>query len=204
MRVAILGGTFDPIHRGHIAIARQVRRRLRYDRIIFVPSYQPPRRSPPPQAPPPARLAMVELALPRSPNYVIDTWEFDQRRVCRSIEVVDYIRHNMQLSEKPGLIIGDDLLEEIGGWQESSRLLSQVRLIVARRNYRGTTGERTRLRARVRALSRDSDWVVIDKRPLMMSSSQIREIIGRGAHPTRLLPKKVWKYILQSGIYNQP
>lgn len=185
-RVAMLGGSFDPVHIGHLFIAEEARLRFRYDRILFVPAAHSPHKADSPVAPAADRLQMLELAIAGHQAFSIDTWELEQGGVSYTI---DTMRHFSQRHrQRVGLIIGDDLVESFERWREARELVQLADIMVARRDDRP-------LPPLLAAAS------AIDNSPLAVSSSMIRERIGRGAAFRYLVPDGVFTYIRQQNLY---
>ncbi len=188
MRAVILGGTFNPVHFGHLFIAEEVRSALGYDAVIFVPANQPVHKDPSPVLDPAHRLAMLRLAVADNPRFVVDTGDIDRGGPSYSIETVTSLvpRHGIQ--GRPGFLIGDDLAAGFPSWKNVDALAAIVDLIVARR-----TGDSPP------ALSYAHR--VVSNAVLPISSSDIRRRIREGRAVRYLLPDSVLSYIRGHALY---
>ena len=184
--MALLGGSFDPVHIGHLFIAEEVRRQFGYDTILFVPAAQPPHKQQRPAADERRRLDMLELAVRDNPAFTVEPWELQQGGLSFTI---DTVRHLSKRYRHPlGLIIGDDLVETFEQWRLADELIRSTDIMVARRDNR-------RLPELLSAAT------ALDNSPLAVSSSMIRERIGRGAAFRYLVPDSVYAYIQEHTLY---
>jgi len=188
MRAVILGGTFNPVHCGHLFIAEEVRCALGYDSVIFVPANQPVHKDPVPVVDPVHRLAMLRLALAGNPRFVVDTGDIDRGGPSYSIETVTSLVPRYGIEGRPGFLIGDDLAAGFASWKNVEALVEIVDLIVARR-----TGEA--LPALV------YPHRVVSNAVLPISSSDIRRRIREGRAVRYLLPDSVLSYIKDHSLY---
>lgn len=192
MNVAMLGGSFDPVHIGHLFIAEEVKLSLGYDRIIFVPAYQPPHKDNRPEANDEARLAMLRLAVNGREDFEIDSYEIDRQGVSYTIDTVAYLEDRLSVTGKLGLIIGDDLVDTFDTWKNADELSSRVDIIVATRDMIDGRQAHSGLLNGFRR---------IDNSPLPVSSSEIRERIRAGRAFRYLVPERVHDYIDQNCLY---
>ncbi|MDR1073738.1 MAG: nicotinate (nicotinamide) nucleotide adenylyltransferase [Treponema sp.] len=136
MRIAILGGSFNPVHIGHLALADAVISTLRYDRMIFVPAFVSPFKPDASVENPQDRLDMLVSSIAGDPRLTVDDCELRRKGVSYTIStVVDIIRRYCP-DGKPGLIIGDDLARDFARWYKSDEILEKADVIIARRMYR--------------------------------------------------------------------
>jgi nicotinate-nucleotide adenylyltransferase len=194
MRIAILGGTFNPVHNGHLDIAAEVKSRLGYDRIVFVPANIPAHKTLDRDVGASHRLKMLQLAVKGHPWFVVDDCELRRGGTSYTIDTVREIRESYPLEGKPGLIIGDDLAEDLGSWKDVDKLVELVDLIVAHRRTR-------------KELHIDYPCRFVDNALSPVSSSQIREALrsdgasaGRDSARDRL-PPAVYEYIQHHDLY---
>jgi nicotinate-nucleotide adenylyltransferase len=188
MTLAIFGGTFNPVHVGHLFLAEEVRRRLRYDVVLFVPAYIPVHKEVEIEVGAEHRLAMLEIAVASNPGFRVDDCELRRGGPSYTIDTVREVLERHSVDGKPGLIIGDDLVEGFGSWKDASLLAEMVQLIVGHR----TSAEDVQM---------DFPCVYVDNSLLPVSSSQIRERLGRGEPVRHLVPEAVREYILRHGLY---
>ncbi|MFO8064440.1 MAG: nicotinate (nicotinamide) nucleotide adenylyltransferase [Spirochaetota bacterium] len=186
MRIAMFGGSFDPVHVGHLFVAEEARINLHYDRILFIPAFQPPHKSGPPAAPPQDRVRMLRLAVDDRTEFEVDTYELDQRGVSYTIETVRHLYETYPIEGRLGLIIGDDLLEGFHTWKESQTLEQLVEVIVATRQEDFEATHR---------------YAAIDNSPLPVSSSDIRARVGADKAYRYLVPESVYGHIREHELY---
>lgn len=193
MKVAMLGGSFDPVHIGHLFIAEEARVNLGYERIIFVPAYQPPHKDDRPEANDAARLSMLSSAIEGRDDFEIETYEIDRRGVSYTIDTVGYLESRLPVTGKLGLIIGDDLVDDFHTWKNAEELTERVDIVVATREGAGSGGSA--------ANSGLSQYERIDNSPLPVSSSEIRVRVREGRAFRYLVPERVHDYIVENGLY---
>ncbi len=191
MRIAVLGGTFNPVHLGHLNIAGEVQAELGYQRIIFVPANIPAHKNMEMDAGPENRLKMLELAASPYPDFLVDDCELTRGGTSYTIDTIWELSRRYPIDGKPGLIIGDDLVEDFKTWWDVDRLVELVDLIVARR--------RSPANVEIRYPCR-----YIDNSLYPISSSQIRKKVysGNGDTVRKWLPPEVFDYIQENDLYS--
>jgi nicotinate-nucleotide adenylyltransferase len=188
MRMAIMGGTFNPIHNGHLFLAEEVRTALDFEKIIFIPAFLPAHKSIAANVPTKHRLAMVKLALRGRRAFLLDDCEIKRGGISYMIDTVQEIMSKYTVTGKPGLIIGDDLLDQFHIWNKAEQLAEITTLIVAKRTY--TTKHRFAF-----------PHIYLDNKILPISASEIRQRIA-SCKPIRfLLPDRVYEYIRAHKLY---
>jgi nicotinate-nucleotide adenylyltransferase len=134
-RVGIYGGTFNPIHIGHLRAAEEVAEALDLERVIFVPSAQPPHKQPSaedPIAPAAERLAWVRAAISENPRFDVDTLEMERGGSSFAVDTLRIIGRKTA-PELPVFIIGHDAFVELGTWREPEKLLTLANFAVTTR-----------------------------------------------------------------------
>jgi nicotinate-nucleotide adenylyltransferase len=192
VRIGLYGGTFDPIHVGHLRAAETAREALGLDLVAFLPSAVPPHRSAPPRAAA-DRLAMARLATSSHPQF--EAWDAEMRRPGPSytVETVAAL-----LAERPSdsfvLVVGADTWPEMTTWREPQRLLSLVEVaVVDRPGYSGPDPTVPFAGARgVRRVAGPS---------LPISATTIRELARLGRSVRYLVPEAVADYIVERRLY---
>ncbi len=130
-RIALFGGTFDPIHNGHLLMAEAARESHHLERILFVPAGFPPHKRAP-RASARERLRMVRLALRGNPSFGVSDWEIRQNRVVYTYETLEHFRRRYPEASLY-FVLGSDALKKLPHWREFRRVKSLCRLAVARR-----------------------------------------------------------------------
>jgi len=135
VRLAILGGSFNPIHYGHLFLADAVLSELHYDRVVMVPAYISPFKPAAPGMEDSAkdRLEMIAASIPADPRLSVDDCEIRREGVSYTVDTIADIIRRCNPDGKPGLIIGDDLAAEFPKWYKSGEILSMADIIIARR-----------------------------------------------------------------------
>jgi nicotinate-nucleotide adenylyltransferase len=200
MRLGIFGGTFDPIHLGHLILAEHCRDLCRLDRILFVPAGQPPHKAGRQITPAKLRLEMVELAIAGHPAFTVSPSELNRTGPSYSADTLEQFAR-----EFPGaelfFLIGSDSLADLPGWYQPSRILSLATLVVANRPGAGppNLGLLDQLLDDPATISLRTQVVEI---PLVhISSSCIRARVASGRSIRYLVPRAVECFIAQNGIY---
>jgi nicotinate-nucleotide adenylyltransferase len=188
MRTAILGGTFNPIHIGHLFAAEVVRTNCGYDRIVFVPSNRPAHKEVADAVDAEDRLRMVRLAVRSIRGFAWDAGEIRRGGVSYMIDTIAEIERRCRPTGRLGLILGDDLLADFDSWKRADELASRVDIIVCRRQAPS-------------ALPFAYPHRYLENALLPVSSTDIRRRVARGETIRFLVPEPVRKYIARRGLY---
>jgi len=190
-RVGVFGGTFDPPHIGHLALAAWARDTLALDRVLFVPAGQPPHKRGRRLSPAPHRLAMTRLAVRGNRAFTVSTWELERRRPSFTVETLEHLAHARNLVLH--LLVGADSLDDFRTWKRPDAILKLARLAVAGRPGSGSRGEKwARGTGRV-------DW--IENPGIDVSSTLVRERVRAGYSCRYLVPDPVWHYVEKHRLY---
>jgi nicotinate-nucleotide adenylyltransferase len=180
-RVGLFGGSFDPIHNGHVAAARAASHQLGLDRVWFLPTAQPPHKPGRRFAPAMRRFAMVELALLGEPGLLVG----DQEMADRPSYTVETLEHF--LADRPGddlhLLLGSDSLAGLTTWRRWRELPVLARLAVFARPGWDADSLPGGLPPELRAARDGGRLVRVDNEPLAFSSTDVREALARGMQP---------------------
>src|SRR5690242_10411741 len=137
MNVAIFGGTFDPIHSGHLAVARAARERFSLKQVLFIPADAPPHKLKTPITPYHHRFAMVSMAVEGEKEFIPSDLEArgpgEERRPSYSIDTVKRVRGGLKKADRLFLIIGIDAFKIFATWREPEALLKEAEFIVVSR-----------------------------------------------------------------------
>lgn len=187
MRLALFGGTFDPIHNGHLAIARAAADRFRLDRILLIPAAHPPHKAGVTSAPYEARVRMAELACAGEPRFEVSRLEENTER-SYSIFTIEKVRAGMKPGDTLFFVIGADAFAEIRTWLRWEDVARAVEfLVISRPGHVYQTPEGVRM-------SR------LDTIEIPISSSAIRAGLAAGQRPEGV-PEPVLDYIFVHGLY---
>lgn len=191
MRLGIFGGTFNPIHLGHLLIAEDAAEAFHLDRVVFVPSATPPHKRPRVLAPAAQRMRMVKFAIQGNNRFTCSDIEVRRGGPSYSVETLRHLRGAMPRAEF-FFLIGSDSLRELHKWKEAPELVKLCEFICVTRP--GERVGRTRLRgARIHKLT---------GHPADVSSTDIRNRAARGATIRYLVPDAVRRYIERHRLYH--
>lgn len=190
-RIGILGGTFDPIHVGHLLVARDAKDALKLDRVIFVPASTPPHKMDRETAPAASRLAMVHLAVQDDPDFSVSEIEYQRSGPSFSIDTIESLKEEFSGNDL-FFLIGEDNLGEIWSWKEPERLFHDCRVIVIGR----PGGDRMTIPSDL-----PGPATALDIHRIRLSSSEIREMVREGRSIRYLVPREVEGYIYEHRLY---
>jgi len=192
MNIGVLGGTFDPIHMGHLIIAEEVRARLDLSEVLFVPAGQPWLKLNNANAisPPEHRVEMVRLAIADEPAFKLSTMEIDRPGPSYTVDTIAELRNQIGAGDKPFFILGWDNLNQLPRWHQPSRLVKLCRLVPLRLDS---------LEAAVPGLAKS--LVILDTPQIEISASEIRQRVARGLSIHQLVTEPVERYIIKNRLY---
>ncbi|MBO4320319.1 MAG: nicotinate (nicotinamide) nucleotide adenylyltransferase [Treponema sp.] len=207
MRIAVLGGSFNPIHVGHLVLADEVCSVLGYDRVLFVPAFVPPHKELNGGYSAKDRLEMTRLACADDERFEAESCEIDRGGVSYTYDTICYLeeKYSGQLEGKIGLIMGHDLLPGFHLWHRAKELSEKCELILALRPEGHVDSEKSN-KPKEGYAELDADFdisreelfknAVSLKNPLLdISSTEIRTRISEGRTIRYLVPSSVFKYI---------
>ena len=202
MRLGIFGGTFDPIHLGHLILAEHCREACRLDRVLFIPAGQPPHKSDRQITPGKLRLEMVELAIAGHPTFAASSVEMDRQGPSYSAETLAELA-----KQNPGaelfFLMGSDSLVDLPLWYQPARIAELATLVVATRPgaERPTVGP---IRDVIGPVATERLLQHTVEIPLVqISSSGIRSRVAAGQSVRYLVPRAVECYIETHGLYKR-
>ena len=189
MRIGILGGTFTPIHMGHLILAEEALYKLKLDKVIFVPTFIPPHKAfDEVKVKPEDRLAMIRAAIEDNGSFEVSTYEIAAKKKSYSIDTLKEFRRLYGAAAQLYFITGSDLLKDLFSWKNINDIFKISKFIVANRpGY--PMGE----------VPKEVDTVVIT--PIEVSSEDIRKRLAEGRSIRYLVPEKVRKYIVDHKLY---
>lgn len=199
MRVGVLGGTFDPIHIGHLVAAEEVRAQLGLDRAVFVPAGLPPHKLSNDISPVDHRLAMVKLAIASNPYFTVSRVDIDHFGPCYTVDTIELLRAELGPDIKLYFIMGSDSLADIITWHRPERLIRLCRLAVVER-----PGYRVDMEELERSLPGITSRVHFVNSPqLDISSTDIQRRVRQGLPIKYQVPEVVENYIYEHGLYTR-
>lgn len=228
MNLALFGGTFDPIHRGHVVVARAAAAKFRLKQVWFVPADIPPHKQKTPITPYYHRYAMVALALAGEKEFLpspLEAPDLDHdssgRRPSYSIDTVRRVKKTLGKRDHLYFLVGMDVFKDIAKWYRAEELLGECEFIVAARpgyslaDVASSLPEKLRPSAAVTNLFRKQKMagpLVLPGATLHMlpethenvSATQIRAALDRGGALKRLVPDAVADYIQKGRLYRKP
>lgn len=191
--VGILGGTFDPVHNAHLAIARRALEAPGVGRILWIPTGAPGYRNPP-VAPAAHRVVMLKLAIEGESRFMLDERELMPAASGYTYDTLTALRGELGSGVPLVMLIGADQYEKLGTWHRARELFGLCRFAVfARPGWS----------AGVSSVPRDA-VIHVPIEPLPISASDIRQRIGRGEDVSTLLPGTVLDYIRRHHLYGHP
>jgi nicotinate-nucleotide adenylyltransferase len=212
--VGILGGTFDPIHFGHLRLAEEAAQALKLTAVRFIPSATPPHRAAP-RVSAAHRLQMVALAVQGNPLFSVDSRELRRAGPGYTVDTLSELRRELGATSPICLLVGADAFLDLATWSRWRELFELAHIVVAHRpGYPVDTwqqrmpqplareyGSRTMAQPLSVHLAPAGGVVVVPIAALDISSTRIRECLHAGTSPRYLLPDSVLDYIERNALY---
>ena len=192
MRVGLFGGTFDPIHIGHLIVAEEARELAGLDRVLFVPCGIPPHKRSERVSAGPVRLEMTRLATHGNPGFEVSEFEVSRDEASFTIETVRHFSRKLGKDAELFLIVGADSVLEMSTWKNPVELLSESRPIVVSRPGFDLDSMEPWLRERV---------LLVEGVSVSVSSTDIRARVASGRSIRYLVSPQVLSYIVQNKLY---
>jgi nicotinate-nucleotide adenylyltransferase len=187
LRFAILGGSFDPIHKGHIKLAEAVLN-LGYNRVIFVPAFRSPFKSEIQSSTAQKRLELLLASISGDRRFTVDACEIKREGASYTVDTIRSIIKRYQMDSKPALILGSDLVFDFPKWKCAEEIAELSDIIIAKRGSKSTMMY---------------PHMELNNRVNNVSSSQIRTLISTGAFWYNLVPKGAAKIIKAENLYSR-
>lgn len=196
-RIGILGGTFNPVHIGHLAIAQTALEKCRLDKVIFVPSFRPPHKNITNLAPARARFQMTALAVKNNPLFEVSDFEIKRKKRSYTVETLKHFCTLYPKGTKLFFIIGGDSFPDLGSWKSIDDIGKMTTFVVV--NRPGYTQRPKGPRPKVKTGRIKHCSVVMPG--IDISSSDLRKCIRQGKSARYFMPENVLKYIQQRKLY---
>jgi nicotinate-nucleotide adenylyltransferase len=198
MKLGVLGGTFDPVHLGHLAVAEAARDALGLTEVVLIPAGQPPLKPPRLITPAAHRLAMLRLALADRPYLRVSAMEIERPGPSYTVDTIAKLRQQYGREDEIYFILGWGNLAELPKWREPARLIRMCYLVAVPR----PGWPRPDVKALEAALPGITGRVIfLDKPYLDISASAIRERVAKGLPFDHLVPRPVADYIEGHKLY---
>lgn len=208
MRLGIFGGTFNPIHVGHLRVAEEVREALDLGKIVFVPSCTPPHKELDDNVEGSIRLEIVRMSIRGNPFFEVSSYEVDRPGNSYSIRTIEHFRDITGTT--PFFILGQDAFHEISTWYQAERLFDLAHFAVMSRpeaprssldDILGSVAGRYRPTGRGYVNDRGNEIVFTDVTAYAVSSSHVRELCRKGRSIRYLVADDAYEYIRKERIY---
>jgi nicotinate-nucleotide adenylyltransferase len=197
MRVGVFGGTFDPIHIGHLVSAEEARVELELERVVFVPARLPPHKLDHVMSPLRHRLAMVELAIASNPHFAVSRVDIDRSGPSYTVDTIELLKDEWGPGVEIYFIMGSDSLLDILTWHNPQRLIKLCRFaVVSRPSYQADLDELDTLLPGIA-----SRVQMLNAPELAISSTDIQRRVREGLPIKYQVPEAVEDYISQRKLY---
>jgi nicotinate-nucleotide adenylyltransferase len=198
MKTGVLGGTFDPVHLGHLAIAEEAMISQGLSKVIMIPAGQPAFKSNEKVTPAEHRLAMLRLAVEGKPNLHVSEIEVERPGLSYTVDTIAQLRKSSGEDNDLYFIIGWDSLLQLPEWREPSRIIEICKLIaIPRPGYRRP--DMKMLEVKIPGITQRT--VLLDKPLIDVSASVIRKMVAEGEPVDRFVPASVAEYIEKFNLY---
>jgi len=185
-RIGILGGTFDPVHNGHLYLAEKVSQKLKLKKVIFIPTYLPPHKRGTGISVTKHRCNMLRLAIAKKKKFKLSDIEIKRKGRSYSVETLRQLKKRHGTRQELYFITGSDSLKYT--WRNLREILCLCRFVVVKRPGFEMKGASFR-------------FITIDVKAMDISSTDIRRRVKRGRSISKLVPKGVALYIERHGLY---
>jgi len=200
MNIGVLGGTFDPIHNGHLIVAEETKVRLNLAEVLFVPAGLPWLRVDSPITAAEHRIQMVRLAIGNQPYFKLSTTEVERAGPSYTVDTIAELKGQLGAGDELFFILGWDSLAELPQWREPERLIKMCRLVaVPRVGY--LVPDFKALEAAIPGLA--NRVILLDTPLIDISASLIRKRVAQGLSIGHLVPAPVDRYIREQGLYTE-
>ncbi len=198
MNIGVLGGTFDPIHNGHIIVAEEARTQLSLAEVLLLPAGQPWLNKPSTISAVEHRVQMVRFAIAEHPYFKLSTMEIDRAGPSYTVDTIAELQAQLGAADELFFIFGWDSLAQLPQWREPSRLIKICRLVVVPRpGY--ALPDLSSLETLIPGLS--ERLIILDKPEVDIDATGIRNRVAKGLPIRHLVPEPVDEYIKNNKLY---
>lgn len=198
MKIGIMGGTFNPIHNGHLILSEYIREEANLDKIIFIPAGRPPHKKNPEVLNSNTRKEMLDLAIESNSYFEVSTLEIDKDDISYTIDTVNELK-KIYPKDEIYLIIGGDSLLELEKWKDFKRLISITNFIVVDRH--GSSSEEVIKKIKELNRTYNGNITRFHSPIIEISSTDIRKRIKKGLSIKYLVPEGVEEHIISKELY---
>jgi nicotinate-nucleotide adenylyltransferase len=199
VKLGLFGGSFDPIHRGHVLPVQEARRALGLDRVLYLPTAHPPHKPRRAMAPPHCRYAMVEMALLGEEGLFASPYELTLDRPAYTVETLEHFRQAAPEADLH-LLIGGDSFADLHHWVRWREIPELARLVVMARPGWGL--EESGLPPELKELAQSERVVFLHQPPVDVSATRLREMFARGEQPPAgQVHESVVRYVQKYDLY---
>lgn len=198
-RIGVFGGTFDPIHFGHLIIAEELREEFKLDKVLFIPSGNPPHKKLQKVSSSEHRYNMAKLALEKNPYFELSRLELDRPGNTYTIDTVRQLKSIYKGETRLFFIIGADVIPELITWKEYKSLFLECEFIAVKRPDSNLNKYFEEIEYLVRTYSASISTTNVSL--IDISSTIIRERVGKNRTIKYMLPEAVESYIIENSLY---
>jgi nicotinate-nucleotide adenylyltransferase len=199
LKLGIMGGTFDPIHTGHLVVAEVARQQFSLDKVIFIPAGIPPHKITKELALPKDRFEMVRLAISDNPFFDVSQCEINKGKVAYTVETLSELKLTYPEDAEFCFIIGVDSLLELKDWRNPAKLFDMCTVLVYGRS--GFEKERAFKEAQSLRVNYNARIEFVEGPIIEISSTLIREMINKNMSIKYIVPDVVLEYIRRNCLY---
>ena len=198
MKLGIFGGTFDPVHLGHVMLAERCREQCELDEVWFVPAASPPHKDDETITPAHKRAEMLEFAVTGCPHLAVSRIEFERKGPSYTVDTLQQL-HDEGVDRELFLLIGADSLHDLGSWREPERIASLATIVAVNRG-REPLPNRDAMTASL-GESIASRIVHVDIPPVDISATELRARVSADKTIRFLTPRAIEAYIRENELY---
>lgn len=198
MKIGILGGTFDPVHTGHLIVAEEILEELQLDKVIFIPAGEPWMKADRKITPAADRITMVRLAIASNPRFELSTVEVEHPGWTYTVDTLEQLRKGVEKGTKLFFLAGWDSLNTMPKWKEPNRIATMATIVTFPR----PGVEEPDMRSLEKSMPGLSKTMIRLESPVIgISSTDIRKRLATGKSVRYLLPAEVSRYIAEKELY---
>ncbi len=195
--ILFFGGSFDPIHNGHLILAEDVREKLGFKKVILIPANISPLKGKY-VAPPKHRICMIDISIRNLKNFDVDPWEIKTGGVSYTINTIKYIKE--KYGSKPYMLVGADSMLSFDRWKDPEKILKESCMVIMEREGKLPLVEKF-MTEKFPSFKKGKDYLIVRTRRIDISSTEIRERVKRGLPIRGMVPVEVEVYIKEKGLY---